>query len=173
MGQENSGADQTHYCRHCLNHCQRSFAPCATENGGHLAQSKRFPGANTQSRSTEDFAQQTWIFCDPVAGAAVIGAPKHAYFLQELRLEREWRREHRLDTPLITVADVEMRIAAALCEERARVIPVIRQAPCLAGTPTPTARGARLFCCRSSRSLRWPRPTSEWHLLHVNCVSPS
>jgi len=27
MGQENSGADQTHYCRHCLNHCQRSFAP--------------------------------------------------------------------------------------------------------------------------------------------------
>jgi len=79
MGQENSGADQTHYCRHCLNHCQRSFAPCATENGGHLAQSKRFPGANTQSRSTEDFAQQTWIFCDPVAGAAVIGAPGAAH----------------------------------------------------------------------------------------------
>jgi len=53
--------------------------PCATENGGHLAQSKRFPGANTQSRSTEDFAQQTWIFCDPVAGAAVIGAPGAAH----------------------------------------------------------------------------------------------
>jgi hypothetical protein len=34
---------------------------CATENGGDLAQSKRFPGTNTQSRSTEDFAQQTWI----------------------------------------------------------------------------------------------------------------
>jgi hypothetical protein len=34
---------------------------CATENGGQLAQSKRFPGTNTQSRSTEDFAQQTCI----------------------------------------------------------------------------------------------------------------
>ena len=31
---------------------------CATENGGDLAQSKRFPGTNTQSRSTGDFAQQ-------------------------------------------------------------------------------------------------------------------
>src|SRR6516162_7918732 len=27
MGQGNSRADQTHYCRHCLKHCQRSFAP--------------------------------------------------------------------------------------------------------------------------------------------------
>jgi hypothetical protein len=34
---------------------------CARENGGHFAQSKRFPGTNTQSRSTEDFAQQTCI----------------------------------------------------------------------------------------------------------------
>ena len=34
---------------------------CATENGGHLAQSKRFPGTNTQSRSTEDSAQQVCI----------------------------------------------------------------------------------------------------------------
>jgi hypothetical protein len=34
---------------------------CATENGGDLAQSKRFPGTNTQSRSTEEFAQQTCI----------------------------------------------------------------------------------------------------------------
>jgi hypothetical protein len=34
---------------------------CATENGGRLAQSKRFPGTNTQSRSIEDSAQQTRI----------------------------------------------------------------------------------------------------------------
>ena len=60
MGQENSGADQTHYCRHCLNHCQRPLRPCATENGGDLAQSKRFPVASTQSRSTEDSAQQVF-----------------------------------------------------------------------------------------------------------------
>jgi hypothetical protein len=59
MGQENSGTDQTHYyCRHCLKHFQRPLRHCATENGGHLAQSKRFPGTNTQSRSTEDSAQQ-------------------------------------------------------------------------------------------------------------------
>jgi hypothetical protein len=34
---------------------------CATENGGDLAQSKRFPGTNTQSRPTEDYGQQTCI----------------------------------------------------------------------------------------------------------------
>jgi hypothetical protein len=34
---------------------------CATENGGDLAQSKRFPGTNTQSRSIEDYGQQTCI----------------------------------------------------------------------------------------------------------------
>jgi len=34
---------------------------CATENGGDFAQSKDFPGINTLSRSTEDFAQQTYI----------------------------------------------------------------------------------------------------------------
>jgi hypothetical protein len=61
MGQENSGTDQTHYCRHCLKHRQRPLRHCATENGGDLAQSKRFLGTNTQSRPTEDFAQQTCI----------------------------------------------------------------------------------------------------------------
>src|SRR6516164_7984546 len=58
MGQEDCGADQTHHCRHCLKHCQRPLRPYATENGGDLAQSKRFPGTSTQSRSTEDSAQQ-------------------------------------------------------------------------------------------------------------------
>jgi hypothetical protein len=58
MGQENSGTDQTHYCRHRLKHRQRPLRHCATENGGHLAQSKRFPGTNTRSCSTEDSAQQ-------------------------------------------------------------------------------------------------------------------
>jgi hypothetical protein len=61
MGQENSCADQTHYCRHCLKHCQRPLRDCATENGGHLEQSKRFLGTNTRSGSTEDSAQQTCI----------------------------------------------------------------------------------------------------------------
>jgi hypothetical protein len=65
MGQENSGTDQTHYCRHCLKHRQRPLRNCAKENGGDLAQSKRFPGANTQSRSIEDLAQQTGLVtCD-------------------------------------------------------------------------------------------------------------
>jgi hypothetical protein len=35
--------------------------PSATENGGDLAQSKEISGTNTQSRSTEDSAQQTCI----------------------------------------------------------------------------------------------------------------
>jgi len=32
--------------------------PCATENSGHLAQSKKISGTNTQSRSIVDSAQQ-------------------------------------------------------------------------------------------------------------------
>jgi hypothetical protein len=58
MGQENCGTDQTHYSRHCLKHYQRPLRHCATESGGDHAQSKRFPGNDTQCRSTEDSAQQ-------------------------------------------------------------------------------------------------------------------
>ena len=45
----------------CLKHYQRPLRHCATENGGDLAQSKRFPDTNTQSRSTEASAQQTYV----------------------------------------------------------------------------------------------------------------
>jgi hypothetical protein len=47
---------------------------------------------------------------------------------QERRFAAERRRDHRLDTRQLSVADVNTLIAAALCEERAVVIPVIRQA---------------------------------------------
>jgi len=52
-------------------------------------------------------------------------AEQEARFAAERRRER---REERLDTRTLTVADVETLIAAALCEERSVVIPVIRQA---------------------------------------------
>jgi hypothetical protein len=91
MGQENSGADQTHYCRHCLNHCQRPLRPCATENGGDLAQSKRFPVASTQSRSTEDSAQQVFQnravggFGRPVLpGESTTGSGNHRFTIAEV-----------------------------------------------------------------------------------------
>jgi hypothetical protein len=38
---------------------------CATENGGHLAQSKRFPGTNTQSRSPRIMSNRRASSCDP------------------------------------------------------------------------------------------------------------
>src|SRR6516164_2136287 len=52
-------------------------------------------------------------------------AEQEARFAAERRRER---REHRLDTRMLTVADVQTLIAAALTEERSTVIPVIRQA---------------------------------------------
>jgi hypothetical protein len=42
MGQENCGTDQTHYCRHCLKHCQRPLRHCATENAATLHSQKDF-----------------------------------------------------------------------------------------------------------------------------------
>lgn len=48
---------------------------------------------------------------------------------QEQKFARERaRREHRLDTPLITVTDVDARIAAALAAERQVTIPALRAA---------------------------------------------
>ena len=38
---------------------------CATENGGDLAQSKRFPGTNTQSRSPRIMGNRRASTCDP------------------------------------------------------------------------------------------------------------
>jgi len=38
---------------------------CATRNGGDLAQSKRFPGTNTQSRSIEDLRNRRGSTCEP------------------------------------------------------------------------------------------------------------
>jgi hypothetical protein len=42
MGQENSGADQTHYCRHGLKHYQGPLRHCATENAATLHSQKDF-----------------------------------------------------------------------------------------------------------------------------------
>lgn len=54
---------------------------------------------------------------------------RHEIDEQDQQFARERaRREYRLDTPPITVADVEMRIAAALREERQAVIPALRAA---------------------------------------------
>jgi hypothetical protein len=55
------------------------------------------------------------------------------YELEQRDAELEWerkheRRDHRLDTRMLSVSDVQTLIAAALAEERAVVIPVIRQA---------------------------------------------
>ena len=42
-------------------------------------------------------------------------------------------------------------------------------AACLpSNTPTPSARGTRPVCCRSSRSPRWPTPTTEWHFANFS-----
>jgi hypothetical protein len=47
---------------------------------------------------------------------------------QDARFAAERRRERRREPRMLTVADVETRIAAALREERRAVIPAIRQA---------------------------------------------
>jgi hypothetical protein len=60
MGQEDGGADQTHYRCHHFEHCKKSFTPLRTEENAALAQSKRFTGADAQSESTEDFAQHVF-----------------------------------------------------------------------------------------------------------------
>ena len=61
VGDEYCGADQTHHRSHCLEHCKTSFAPLArAEDGGDLAQSKRFRSAPAQSVGTEDSLQQVF-----------------------------------------------------------------------------------------------------------------
>jgi hypothetical protein len=58
MGHENSGADQTHYCRHCRKHCQGSFAPLRDRERRPPCTVKKISGHKHTIPIDEDFAQQ-------------------------------------------------------------------------------------------------------------------
>ena len=65
MGQENCGTDQTHYCRHCLKHCQFLYATARQKTAATLHSQKDFRAMTYNADRPRILRNRRASTCDP------------------------------------------------------------------------------------------------------------